>query len=96
MLNVQNLLTAYNASNAKRAVTCEQARYKLGTPRGEKRFLRGAQLFYTMSKTFFQWGAKIFLGGLCPPAPPLVTDLHAKHADTSLTVKRFSDSTVAR
>jgi len=47
-----------------------QARNQLGTPRGAKSFLRGAQIFYTMSNIFFQGEAKNFLGGLCPPASP--------------------------
>ena len=43
-----------------------QARNQLGTPRGEKSFLRGAQTFYTMSKRFelcpehFSRGSKFF------------------------------------
>jgi len=31
---------------------CQQARNQLGTPGGAKRFLRGAQIFWTMSNIF--------------------------------------------
>jgi len=45
-----------------------QARNQLGAPEGVKSFLRGAQIFWTMSNSFkrcpthFSRGAKIFLG----------------------------------
>jgi len=51
----------------------DQARNQLGTPRGAKSFLRGAQIFYTMSiglnyvQNIFPPGAKNFLGGSAPP-----------------------------
>jgi len=41
-----------------------QARNQLGTPRGAKSFLKRAQIFKTMSNTFFQGEAKNSLGGL--------------------------------
>ena len=50
-----------------------QACNQLGTPWGAKSFLRGAQVFWTMSNSFkrgpthFSRGANIFLGGLGPP-----------------------------
>jgi len=53
--------------------TWTQARNQLGTTVGVKSFLRGAQIFWTVSKNFrlcptsFVGGAKIFLGGLRSP-----------------------------
>jgi len=58
--------------------TWTQARTQLGTPRGAKSFLRGAQIFNTMSNTFelcpkhfSMMGANIFLfqGGAKIPLP---------------------------
>ena len=57
---------------------CNQARNQLGTSGGAKSFLRGAQIFWTMSNSFKQYpthfsrGAKNFLGGIrpSPSAPP--------------------------
>jgi len=46
-----------------------QVHNQLGTTGGAKSFLRGAQIFWTMSNTFFQ-GEKNFLGG-SPPLRPL-------------------------
>ena len=57
------------------------ARNQLGTPGGAKSFLRGAQIFWTMSNMFklypthFSRGAKHFLEGASPSAPPLVAGL---------------------
>ena len=61
--------------------TCAQASNQLGTPGGAKSFLRGAEIFWTMSNIFklcpthffqnisnkFSRGAKIFLGALRSP-----------------------------
>jgi len=50
-----------------------QARNQLGTPRGAKNFLRGAQSFYTMSNRFelcpkhSSRGGGEFSGGASPP-----------------------------
>ena len=58
----------------KCSIGSHQARNQLGTLRGAKSFLRGAQIFWTMSNSFkiyptnfSRGGAKIFLGGLRPP-----------------------------
>jgi len=40
--------------------TIDQASNQLGTPGGAKSFRRRAQSFWTMSKTFFLGGRKIF------------------------------------
>ena len=50
----------------------KQARNQLETPGGAKSFLREAQIFQTMSNTFFQGGEKTFRGAppcLCAPTP---------------------------
>jgi len=60
-----------------------QARNQFGTPGGAKNFLRGAQIFKTISNTFFHGGvAKILAGGRSPPAPPLVTGLGTAICET--------------
>jgi len=51
-----------------------QASNQLGTPVGAKSFLRGAQIFWTMSNSFKLY-PKHFSRGLSLPTPPLVTRL---------------------
>ena len=46
----------------ERPIRAKQARNQLGTPGGAKSFLRGVQVFYTISNTFFQMGRKKFEG----------------------------------
>jgi len=46
--------------------TTTLARNQLGTPEGAKSYLRGVQMFSTMSNTFFQRGQNIFRGGFTP------------------------------
>ena len=71
-----------------------QARSQLGTPGGAKSFLRGAQIFWTMSNSFklypthFSGGAKNFLGG---DSPPLVTGLHWSEYKLSALQVRISE-----
>jgi len=61
--------------------TSLQALNQLGTPGGAKRFLRGAQHFWTGSNSFklcpthFSRRGKNFSWGLRPPCAPLVTGL---------------------
>jgi len=52
-----------------------QTRDQLGTPSGVKSFLRGVQIFKTMSNTFFQTWRKLLQGRRCPPCAYLVTAL---------------------
>jgi len=69
-----------------------QARNQLGTPGGVKSFLRGAQIFWTMSNIFKLYpthfsrgGEKISRGSFVPPASPLVTGLRVCMLGCSLS-----------
>jgi len=62
-------------------------RNQLETPGGAKSFLRGAQIFLTVSNSFKLYaahfsreGENLSRGGLLPPCAPLVTGLDVPHA----------------
>jgi len=74
-------ISSYTADATNKDKQYSQARNQLGTPGGAKIFLRGAQIFLTMSNSFkiyptnFSRGAKNILGGASTPASPLVMGL---------------------